>query len=191
MNKGKIIAAGSPEELINKYGSGKRQVMVSDTLEDVFVKLVGAQIEDEGEMRKGQVKGEIWSTPSIKRIFADLSVFRREYLRNRTGFFFALVFPVILIVIFGAIFSGGSSGPITVYAQNHDTGPVGASFLSVMNSTNVTQITLIPNNESLTSYLQSKSGAVGLYIPANFSSDYISKSNVNLTSTAIPQIPPD
>jgi ABC-2 type transport system ATP-binding protein len=52
MNKGKIIAAGSPEELINKYGSGKRQVMVSDTLEDVFVKLVGAPIEDEGEIVK-------------------------------------------------------------------------------------------------------------------------------------------
>ncbi len=52
MNKGKIIAAGSPEELINKYGSGKRQVMVSDTLEDVFVKLVGAPIEEEGNVAK-------------------------------------------------------------------------------------------------------------------------------------------
>ncbi|HXQ93089.1 MAG TPA: ABC transporter ATP-binding protein [Nitrososphaerales archaeon] len=52
MNKGKIIASGSPEELINRYGSGKRQVMVSDTLEDVFVKLVGAPIEEEGNMVK-------------------------------------------------------------------------------------------------------------------------------------------
>ena len=52
MNKGKIIASGSPIELIEKYGSGKRQVMVSDTLEDVFVKLVGAPIEDEGEVLK-------------------------------------------------------------------------------------------------------------------------------------------
>ncbi len=52
MNKGKIIAAGSPEELINRYGSGKRQVMVSDTLEDVFVKLVGAPIEEEGSVVK-------------------------------------------------------------------------------------------------------------------------------------------
>ena len=52
MNRGKIIAAGSPEELINKYGSGKRQVMVSDTLEDVFVKLVGSPIEDEGNVAK-------------------------------------------------------------------------------------------------------------------------------------------
>ena len=50
MNKGRIIAAGSPAELIDKYGSGKRQVMVSDTLEDVFVKLVGAPIEDEGNV---------------------------------------------------------------------------------------------------------------------------------------------
>jgi ABC-2 type transport system ATP-binding protein len=52
MNKGKIIASGSPEELINRYGSGKRQVMVSDTLEDVFVKLVGAPIEEEGNVVK-------------------------------------------------------------------------------------------------------------------------------------------
>jgi ABC-2 type transport system ATP-binding protein len=52
MNKGKIIAAGSPEDLINRYGSGKRQVMVSDNLEDVFVKLVGAPIEEEGTVAK-------------------------------------------------------------------------------------------------------------------------------------------
>ncbi len=66
---------------------------------------------------------------SVKRILADLSVFRRQYLRNRTGFFFALVFPVILIGIFGAIFSGGSSGPITVYAQNQDSsGTIGTEL---------------------------------------------------------------
>jgi len=119
--------------------------------------------------------------PSLKRIIADLSVFRREYLRNRTGFFFALVFPVILIVIFGAIFSGGSSGPIRVYAQNNDTGQYGTSFLHAMNETNVTQITLIPNNESLPKYLQSNSGGVGLYIPSNFSSNLQAGKMVNVT----------
>ncbi len=46
MNKGKIIAAGTPEELITTYGSGKKMVMVGDSLEDVFVKLVGSPIED-------------------------------------------------------------------------------------------------------------------------------------------------
>ncbi len=119
--------------------------------------------------------------PNLKRIFADLNVFRREYLRNRTGFFFALVFPVILILIFGAIFSSGSSGPITVYAQNHDSGPYGVMFLRAMNSTNVTAITVIPNNVSLSSYLQSKSGGIGIYIPSNFSSNVVSGRKVNIT----------
>ncbi|MFI5420792.1 MAG: ABC transporter permease, partial [Nitrososphaerales archaeon] len=107
---------------------------------------------------------------SFKRIFSDLSIFRREYLRNRTGFFFALIFPIILILIFGAIFSGGSTGPIAVTAQNRDAGPVGALFLRAMNSTNVTQISLLPNNESLPQYLQAHSGSVGILIPQNFTS---------------------
>jgi len=92
---------------------------------------------------------------------------------------------VILIVIFGAIFSGGSTGPITVYAQNHDSGfqgqNIGHNFLTAMNSTNVTQIITLPNNESLTGYLQSNSGGIGLYIPANFSFAIFSKSKVNVT----------
>ena len=46
MTKGKIIAAGSPQELINTYGSPKRMVAVSDSLEDIFVKLVGAKMEE-------------------------------------------------------------------------------------------------------------------------------------------------
>ena len=46
MTKGKIIAAGSPEELINTYGSPRRMVAVSDSLEDIFVKLVGSKMEE-------------------------------------------------------------------------------------------------------------------------------------------------
>ena len=119
---------------------------------------------------------------SFKRILADLSVFRREYLRNRTGFFFALVFPIILIGIFGAIFSGGSGGPITVYAQNEDSGgTISTSFLQAMNATNVTRVILIPSNQNLQNYLQAHSGAIGLSIPQNFSSDFIAGKQVNVT----------
>jgi ABC-2 type transport system permease protein len=59
---------------------------------------------------------------SGKRIFSDFKVFSRGFLRNKFGLFFGLIFPVVLIVIFGAIFSGGGSGTTTVYAQNLDTG---------------------------------------------------------------------
>lgn len=119
--------------------------------------------------------------PSVKRILADLAVFRREYLRNRTGLFFALVFPIILIGIFGLIFSGGSNGPVSVYAQNLDTGPIGTQFLKAMNDTNVTIVTIIPSSDNLQQYLQDHSGAVGILIPQNFSSDFIAGRQVNVT----------
>jgi ABC-2 type transport system ATP-binding protein len=51
MNKGKIIAAGSPQELITKYGSPKKMVTVSDSLEDIFVKLVGSKMEEAGDIK--------------------------------------------------------------------------------------------------------------------------------------------
>ena len=53
MNKGKIIAAGSPEELVTRYGSPKKMVTVSDSLEDIFVKLVGSKMEDAGDIKEG------------------------------------------------------------------------------------------------------------------------------------------
>jgi ABC-2 type transport system permease protein len=118
---------------------------------------------------------------SSKRIFADLGVFRREYLRNRTGFFFALIFPIILIAIFGAIFSGGSNTPVSVYAQNQDSGQIGTAFLRAMNDTNVTRVILVPSDQDFQQYLQSHSGAIGVLIPQNFSSDFINGNQVNLT----------
>ena len=48
---------------------------------------------------------------SGKRIISDFKVFSRGYLRNKFGLFFGLIFPVILILIFGAIFSGGLLEP--------------------------------------------------------------------------------
>lgn len=53
MTKGKIIAAGSPQELVDTYGSPKRMITVSDSLEDIFVRLVGATME-ESEDRQGK-----------------------------------------------------------------------------------------------------------------------------------------
>ncbi|MDG6903160.1 MAG: hypothetical protein JRM80_14540, partial [Nitrososphaerota archaeon] len=72
---------------------------------------------------------------SGRRMVAELKVYARGNLRSREGFFFTLVFPIILILLFGAIFSGGGASQVKVYAQNFDTGPSGAIFLSELNST--------------------------------------------------------
>lgn len=118
---------------------------------------------------------------NVRRVLSDLKVFRREYLRNRTGMFFALIFPIILIVLFGAIFSTGSSGPINVYYQNHDSGGASTAFLQALNQTKAVQMIEVDPSVNFTQYLLSHSYSEGMVIPANFTDSYASGRQVNLT----------
>ncbi len=118
---------------------------------------------------------------NLKHVVSDLNVFRKEYMRSRIGLFFALIFPIILIVLFGAIFSGGSSGPISVYYQNHDSGPVSSAFLSALNQTKAVQMIQVSPSVNFTQYLLSNSDSEGMMIPANFSNSYIAGHGINVT----------
>jgi ABC-2 type transport system permease protein len=127
---------------------------------------------------------------SARRIASDFRVFSRGYLRNKFGLFFGLVFPVILILIFGAIFSGNSSGKITVYTQNQDAGPfpspqldIAAQFVQTLNGTLPDgtkisdtwpiQVEIVDPSENFTKYLADHSSSDGILIPANFSANYL------------------
>ena len=138
---------------------------------------------------------------SGKRMAAELRVYARSNLRSREGIFFTLIFPIILILLFGAIFAGGSSGPTTVYVQNHDTGSgglnVGQQFVKALNQTyaesvnstytathNVTaaiRLVDVRPDQNLTEYLSAHSSTLGIYIPANFSQAYVRDQKVNVT----------
>ncbi len=122
---------------------------------------------------------------SFKRTLADLKVFVRGYTRNKVGLFFSLIFPVILILLFGAIFSGGSSGPITVYVQNRDTGipnfNAGNVFITALNNNKTTTVTIVDNSQNLTDYMSSHSVDQGVLIPEDFTSLYLNQKNVSVT----------
>jgi ABC-2 type transport system permease protein len=127
---------------------------------------------------------------SVKRLVAELKVYARSNLRSREGFFFTLIFPIILILLFGAIFSGGGVGQATVYVQNHDTGPIGSAFISALNSTSNNCspkassglcVRPVPVTQNLTQYLSSKSASDGIVIPSGFSAAYQANQKVNVT----------
>ncbi|MDG6988036.1 MAG: ABC transporter permease [Nitrososphaerota archaeon] len=127
---------------------------------------------------------------SIRRMTADLKVYGRSNLRSKEGFFFTLVFPIILILLFGAIFSSGGISQSKVYVQNMDVGPIGSSFVSALNSTsnycssNSTSglcLRPVPSDQNFTQFLTSNSASDGIVIPANFSAAYQAGDKVNVT----------
>ena len=119
---------------------------------------------------------------SARRIRADLTIFSRGYIRSRVGLFFSLIFPIILILLFGAIFSGNGSGPIPVYIQNNDNGSgVSTGFITALNSTNTMKITPVPSSDNFSQYLTAHSATDGIVRPSGFQTSFVAGNPVNVT----------
>jgi len=75
----------------------------------------------------------------MRRVIADLIAFGRQYMRSRVGAFFAFAFPLILILLFGAIFSGQGATKIPLYVQDQDDTPLSRAFVQAVNNTTVVE----------------------------------------------------
>lgn len=119
---------------------------------------------------------------SPRRIISDLKIFGQGYLRNKIGLFFSLVFPIILILLFGSIFSGGSNELIQVYVQNQDSpGQISAQFVTALNNTSTIRTILVDNSTDFSQYLLSHSASQGIFIPPGFTQGYFAGNPVNVT----------
>jgi ABC-2 type transport system permease protein len=125
-----------------------------------------------------------------RRILADFRVVARSYLRNSVALFFSLIFPIILIALFGAIFSGGGGGAVTLVTENLDHGsPASVAFLAALNNTSLVnvQVVNVPSGTSFATYLGNNGDTVGLVVPAGFEAAYANRTPVNVTLYTNPQ----
>ncbi|HEV8049239.1 MAG TPA: ABC transporter permease, partial [Thermoplasmata archaeon] len=125
-----------------------------------------------------------------RRILADFSVFARGYIRNRVGLFFALVFPIILIGLFGLIFSGTGASAVTLYTENFDhNSPASVAFLNSLNESGAVKVDVVspPSNLGFASWLAQQGYTVGLIVPAGFQSAYANHTSINVTLFTDPQ----
>ncbi len=106
----------------------------------------------------------------MKRILADVAAFGRQYIRSRVGTFFALAFPVILILLFGAIFSSSGSPKVPLAVQDLDRTAASRGFVQALNNTTLITYQAIPSdpNVNFTQYMRQHSINVALRIPIGF-----------------------
>jgi len=117
-----------------------------------------------------------------RRIGAYFPAFAKGYLRNPLGLFMSLIFPVILILIFGAVFSNSGSAKVSLTVQNLDHGSPGSvAFLAALNDTGAVSIGLVaPDVGNLSTYLAQHGLGAGLVIPAGFAADLANRTPVHL-----------
>ncbi|MGD6935211.1 MAG: ABC transporter permease [Candidatus Bathyarchaeia archaeon] len=109
----------------------------------------------------------------------------KNWLRSRSGLFFSIMFPILLLVVFGAIFSGtGGSSQYSIYIQNLDVDSQGqptelsTAFITALNSTKTFSMKTIPADANATDYVQEDLGPLGgtmriLIISDGFNSDLL------------------
>lgn len=119
-----------------------------------------------------------------KNIIADLRVYGKSYMRAKSSLFFAFLFPAIIMIIFGSIFLGPSSGgssSIPLYIQNLDhNSSVSETFISSINDSNMVKIIYVPGDINITSYISQNSISAALVIPDGFQNSYMNHSAVNI-----------
>jgi ABC-2 type transport system permease protein len=106
-----------------------------------------------------------------RRIQAYFVAFAKGYIRNPIGLFFTLVFPIILILIFGAVFANAGSSAVPLYVENEDNhSPASVAFLAALNNTGAIQVYVVSlqPGSSLSNYLATNSETAGLVIPSGF-----------------------
>ena len=128
---------------------------------------------------------------NARRIWADLLVFARGYIRNPLGLFFSIIFPLILIGLFGLIFSYTGNNSVTLVTENQDhNSNVSRSFLSALNATGAVKVQLVdPGSTPFASYLVLHRDPIGLVIPAGFQANFTAHQPVHLTLYTTPGDP--
>jgi len=121
----------------------------------------------------------------MNRILSDLINAGRMYLRSTVGLFFTIAFPVLLILLFGAIFTQGGGTAITLHVQNLDDGVYSIQLMEVLNQSGQVEMEMIPESEDINQYINDNSLSFSLLIPADFTEEIQNiQIDPNMTSMA-------
>ncbi|MGA7076535.1 MAG: ABC transporter permease, partial [Halobacteriota archaeon] len=103
----------------------------------------------------------------LSRIYIDFISSLKIFFRGRSSFFWVLAFPIILMLIFGSIFSGGNV-QYELAVQNKDGSDISVAFIKAVNSTNAFKVHMVNASENADTYIKSNRISGMLIVPEGF-----------------------
>lgn len=106
---------------------------------------------------------------NLKFIKTDLILGIRSWLRSIGTVFWTILFPVLLIMMFGAIFSGAEDIEYDLIIQNLDESNLSEQFVNTLKKNiSIFKIEEIGKNKNLAKFMQDNDKSVALQIPNDF-----------------------
>ena len=104
----------------------------------------------------------------VQVIAADFIVSVKTWLRSKGTLFWTLAFPIMLILIFGAIFSGMGDVEYTLHVQDLDDSEMSRGFIEGLNSTGAIKIEIVEPEQNVSSYIDEKNIKRLIVIPKGY-----------------------
>ena len=117
----------------------------------------------------------------------------RTWFRSKSTLFWTLAFPILLMLLFGAIFSVTEDPRFDFYVQNQDIIDGSASaasltFISMLNNTGVLNIKTVDATENITTYIDENGVDLLLLIPEGFQQLCITQNATVILKTVPPEV---
>jgi ABC-2 type transport system permease protein len=106
----------------------------------------------------------------------DLIASIKGWLRSPGTVFWTVLFPVLLILIFGAIFSGANEITLDLVVQDLDETQLSQRFIDILDNISGVNVIELDSDEDVTVYMHDEDKSVALVIPEGFNqtiSEYI------------------
>ncbi|MGD0057066.1 MAG: ABC transporter permease [Methanomassiliicoccales archaeon] len=114
------------------------------------------------------------------RIIVALKGEAKGFYRNKSTMFWTIAFPLLLILLFGAIFSA-SGNRYDLYVQDLSDSQASHQFLVALNQTGSVNLKFIDKQANLDQYIKDRSLSAVLIIPVNFQMTFAPGAGNNTT----------
>ena len=114
----------------------------------------------------------------IRTVFVGLA---KQFFRSPGSVFWTIAFPVMLILIFGAIFAGTGVSTYDLYVQDLDGSPISERYIDGLEATGALNVHIVPADENADAFIERNSVVNMLIIPDGFGDALLNRSQVELT----------
>ena len=105
---------------------------------------------------------------NFRFILHDLHANIKTWLRSPGTVFWTVLFPILLILIFGAIFSGGNEAEFDIVVQDLDKTTISEEFVANLNNISCVSVVELESGKNVTEFMHDEDKPVALVIPKGF-----------------------
>jgi ABC-2 type transport system permease protein len=105
---------------------------------------------------------------NIDFLITDFKLSVKQWLRSKGTVFWTILFPILLIVIFGAIFSDTGSTEYDLTIQDLDETTSSEDFIKILENVSILNIETIGKDKDIAEYMKDNDKAAAIQIPVGF-----------------------